>query len=82
MVSSLIFICKHNASCIQPFNLTHYRLSNWFNATTNIERQAKVEAWIREHYPEVWTEIEKVGYWVTMEGFGYRQYNINRNLDP
>ncbi|KAF2008524.1 hypothetical protein BU24DRAFT_456296 [Aaosphaeria arxii CBS 175.79] len=64
------------------FRPDFYVLSNWFNATTNIERQGKVEAWIKEYYPEVWTELEKVGYTVTMDGFGYRQYNINRDLDP
>ncbi|KAF2876615.1 complex I intermediate-associated protein-like protein 84 [Massariosphaeria phaeospora] len=57
-------------------------LGNWFNTTTNIERQLKVEAWIREQHPAVWSELEALGHWVTMDGFGYRQYNINRDLDP
>jgi peptidoglycan/xylan/chitin deacetylase (PgdA/CDA1 family) len=50
--------------------------------TTNIERQVHVEAWIKQRYPEVWQEMEALGHWVTMDGFGYRQYNINRDLDP
>lgn len=58
------------------------RLGNWFNTTTNIERQSKVEEWIKQHYPAVWTELEALGYWVTMDGFGYRQYNISRDLEP
>jgi hypothetical protein len=41
-----------------------------------------VEEWIKKRYPEVWAEMEALGYWVTMDGFGYRQYNINRDLDP
>ncbi|KAF2703185.1 hypothetical protein K504DRAFT_393111 [Pleomassaria siparia CBS 279.74] len=59
-----------------------FMLGNWFNATSSIERQARVETWIKEHYPAVWTEIEALGHWVVMDGFGYRQYNINRDLDP
>ncbi|KAI4633685.1 uncharacterized protein J4E87_000849 [Alternaria ethzedia] len=57
-------------------------LGSWFNCTANIERQTRVEAWIKQHYPKVWAEMEALGHWVTMDGFGYRQYNINRDLDP
>lgn len=59
-----------------------YSLSNWYNTTTNIEKQGQVEAWIKERYPHVWKEMEALGHWVTMDGFGYKQYNINRDLDP
>jgi peptidoglycan/xylan/chitin deacetylase (PgdA/CDA1 family) len=41
-----------------------------------------IEAWIKERYPSVWTEIEALGHWVTMDGFGYRQYSLNRDLEP
>lgn len=64
------------------FQPDFFILSNWFNTTTNIERQKTVEAWIRERYPDVWTEFEKVGFWTTMDGFGYRQLNIKRDLEP
>lgn len=57
-------------------------LGGWFNCTANIERQRRVEEWIKMRYPEVWAEMEALGHWVTMDGFGYRQYNINRDLDP
>ena len=57
-------------------------LGGWFNCTANIERQRRVEEWIKKRYPEVWAEMEALGNWVTMDGFGYRQYNINRDLDP
>ncbi|PSN64206.1 hypothetical protein BS50DRAFT_575653 [Corynespora cassiicola Philippines] len=57
-------------------------LGNWFNTTAHIDRQRKVEAWIRERYPAVWSELEALGHEVTMDGFGYRQFNINRDLDP
>jgi hypothetical protein len=57
-------------------------LGSWFNCTANIERQTRVEAWIKQRYPQVWAEMEALGHWVTMDGFGYRQYNINRDLDP
>ncbi|KAF2134812.1 hypothetical protein P153DRAFT_362544 [Dothidotthia symphoricarpi CBS 119687] len=57
-------------------------LGSWFNTTTNIERQGQVEEWIKQRYPDVWKEMDALGHWVTMDGFGYRQYNINRNLDP
>ncbi|KAF2269142.1 hypothetical protein CC78DRAFT_487452 [Lojkania enalia] len=59
-----------------------YVLGNWFNATANSETQDKIEAWIRKHYPVVWDELEALGHWVTFDGFGYRQYYINRDLDP
>jgi len=57
-------------------------LGNWFNMTANSEKQVHVEAWIKQRYPKVWEEMEALGHWVTMDGFGYRQYNINRDLDP
>ncbi|KAF2730772.1 hypothetical protein EJ04DRAFT_444386 [Polyplosphaeria fusca] len=57
-------------------------LGNWFNATTNSDRQKNVEAWIKRHYPTVWVDLEGLGHTVTMDGFGYRLYNINRDLDP
>ncbi|CAO2654295.1 Nn.00g110280.m01.CDS01 [Neocucurbitaria sp. VM-36] len=57
-------------------------LGSWFNMTASIEKQTHVEEWIKQRYPEVWKEMEALGYWVTMDGFGYRQYNINRDLDP
>jgi hypothetical protein len=50
--------------------------------TASSERQTRVEAWIKQHYPQVWKEFEALGHWVTMDGFGYRQYNLNRDLDP
>jgi|TARA_R110002003_G_scaffold243_3_gene17365 hypothetical protein len=50
--------------------------------TVNSERQDQVEAWIKERYPSVWTEIEALGHGVTMGGFGYRQYYLNRDLEP
>ncbi|EFQ89027.1 hypothetical protein PTT_14835 [Pyrenophora teres f. teres 0-1] len=57
-------------------------LGSWFNCTANSNKQEDVEAWIRQRYPEVWSQMEALGHWVTMDGFGYRQYNINRDLDP
>lgn len=57
-------------------------LGNWFNMTANSNRQNQVEAWIKQHHPKVWEEFEALGHWVTMEGFGYRQYNLNRDLEP
>ncbi|KAH6522107.1 hypothetical protein HBI81_146710 [Parastagonospora nodorum] len=57
-------------------------LGNWFNCTANIERQARVEKWIKERYPDIWRELEALGHWVTMDGFGHRQFNINRDLEP
>ncbi len=50
--------------------------------TANSEKQTHVEAWIKEHYPNVWSEMEALGYYKTQDGFGYRQYYINRDLDP
>lgn len=57
-------------------------LGSWFNMTASNAKQALVEEWIKERYPEVWQEMEALGHWVTLDGFGYRQYNINRDLDP
>lgn len=59
-----------------------YRLSNWYNTTINMHKQSKVEAWIQERYPEVWKRMEEVGHWVAMDGFGYKQLNIERHLEP
>jgi hypothetical protein len=67
---------------MSPLQLTNISLSNWFNMTASRERQARIEVWIKERYPEVWKEMEALGYWITMEGHGYRQYNINRDLEP
>lgn len=64
------------------FEVDLYMLANWFNATHHIANQAKVEAWIREHYPEIWAQMEELGHEVTMDGFGYRQLNYNRDLEP
>jgi hypothetical protein len=57
-------------------------LGNWFNSTASSERQAHIEAWIKQRYPEVWKEFEALGHWVTYDGFGFRQYNLNRDLEP
>ncbi|KAF5852459.1 hypothetical protein GGP41_007920 [Bipolaris sorokiniana] len=64
------------------FKLDLQILGSWFNCTANSEKQTRVEAWIKKRYPQIWDELEALGHWVTMDGFGYRQYNINRNLDP
>ncbi|OSS44330.1 hypothetical protein B5807_11079 [Epicoccum nigrum] len=57
-------------------------LSNWYNTTINMHKQSKVEAWIRERYPAVWAQMEAVGHWVAMDGFGYKQLHIERHLEP
>ncbi|PVH94234.1 complex I intermediate-associated protein-like protein 84 [Periconia macrospinosa] len=59
-----------------------YILGHMFNATANIDRQAKLEEWIKKNYPSVWTKLEELGHTVTMDGFGYRQFNFNRDLEP
>lgn len=50
--------------------------------TASSERQKHVETWIKERYPQVWSELEALGHYRTMDGFGYRQFNLNRDLDP
>jgi peptidoglycan/xylan/chitin deacetylase (PgdA/CDA1 family) len=62
--------------------LTLSSLGSWFNSTASNDRQERIEAWIKERYPEIWKELEALGHWVTMDGFGWRQYNINRDLEP
>ncbi|KAL6707584.1 hypothetical protein ACN47E_003933 [Coniothyrium glycines] len=57
-------------------------LGNWFNMTEDSERQEEVEAWIKQRYPKVWEEFSALEMWVTMDGFGYRQYDLNRDLEP
>ncbi|KAF2445448.1 complex I intermediate-associated protein-like protein 84 [Karstenula rhodostoma CBS 690.94] len=59
-----------------------YILGNWFQCTANIDRQEKVEEWIKARYPAVWKQLEALGSYRTMDGFGYRQFNFNRDLDP
>jgi hypothetical protein len=53
-----------------------------FNATININKQARIEKFIKEHYAAVWPELEALGVLITHDGFGYRQYNLNRDVDP
>ncbi|KAI8939073.1 hypothetical protein NX059_004912 [Plenodomus lindquistii] len=57
-------------------------LGNWYNLTPSNEKQKHVEAWIKKRFPEVWQEMEALGYWITFDGFGYRQYNITREFEP
>ncbi|RAR10016.1 complex i intermediate-associated protein mitochondrial precursor [Stemphylium lycopersici] len=64
------------------FTLDLHILGSWFNCTANSEKQTHVEAWIKQRYPLIWGQMEALGHWVTMEGFGYRQYKINRDLNP
>ncbi|KAF2007712.1 hypothetical protein P154DRAFT_452853 [Amniculicola lignicola CBS 123094] len=61
-----------------------YILSNWFNATRNLEDQENVEAWIREYYPEVWVKLTELGHVVAEDEYGvsYKQFKIDRQLDP
>lgn len=58
------------------------RLGNWFQCTASIDRQEKVEEWIKARYPAVWTQLEALGHYRTMDGFGYRQFNFSRDIDP
>ncbi|KAL5407642.1 hypothetical protein PMIN03_007014 [Paraphaeosphaeria minitans] len=64
------------------FTPDFYILGNWFQSTASIDRQEKVEAWIKARYPAVWKQLEALGSYRTMDGFGYRQFNFNRDLDP
>lgn len=57
-------------------------LGTLFNATININKQARIEKFIKEHYAAVWPELEALGVQITHDGFGYRQYNLNRDVDP
>lgn len=59
-----------------------HSLGNWFQCTANIDRQEKVEEWIKKHYPAVWAQLEALGQYRTLEGFGHRQFNFNRDIDP
>lgn len=58
------------------------RLGTLFNATININKQARIEKFIKEYYAAVWPELEALGVLITHDGFGYRQYNLNRDVDP
>ncbi|OAG11452.1 complex I intermediate-associated protein-like protein 84 [Paraphaeosphaeria sporulosa] len=64
------------------FTPDFYILGNWFQCTANIDRQEKVEEWIKARYPAVWKQLEALGSYRTMDGFGYRQFNFNRDLEP
>lgn len=58
------------------------RIANWYNATENIERQDEIEAWCKENCPDVWGQLEALGHTTTMQGFGHKQFNYNRDLKP
>ncbi|CAI6335018.1 unnamed protein product [Periconia digitata] len=59
-----------------------YILGHLFNATTHIDRQARLEEWIKKNYPSVWPKLEALGHTVTMDGFGFRQLHFSRDLEP
>lgn len=49
---------------------------------TNTENQRKAEKWMQERYPAVLEDLEKLGHYRTMEGFGHKQFNFDRSLEP
>lgn len=57
------------------------RLGTIFNATTGYSKQEEVEQWIREAYPSIWEELEKIGVKTSQET-GLRRFNIDRPLTP
>jgi hypothetical protein len=38
-----------------------YRLGTFYNAAPGENRKDEVEEWVKERYPEIWAELEKVG---------------------
>lgn len=57
-------------------------LGTLFNATINLNKQTRIENFIKKHYPAIWPELEALGVHITHDGFGYRQYHLNRDVEP
>ncbi|KAJ9648762.1 hypothetical protein H2201_005020 [Coniosporium apollinis] len=58
-----------------------FTLGTVFNATTGYSKQEEVEKWIKESYPSIWEELEKIGVKTSQET-GLRRFNIDRPLTP
>lgn len=57
-------------------------LGTMYNATLSFDKQDLLEEFIKQKFPDVWTELEAIGSTSTMDGFGYKQFNINRDVNP
>ncbi|KAF2495207.1 hypothetical protein BU16DRAFT_509871 [Lophium mytilinum] len=56
-------------------------LGSFFNATRNDFVQERIAAFIKDNYPDIWPRLEALGSFITHEGFGYKQFKLNRDVD-
>jgi hypothetical protein len=65
---------RHSLRLLLTFN----RLGTFYNAMPGQNRRDIIEDWAREHYPQLWEQLEKVGQRTTDEDF--RLFNIVRDV--
>ncbi|KAF2807847.1 uncharacterized protein BDZ99DRAFT_67183 [Mytilinidion resinicola] len=56
-------------------------LGSFYNATRNDFVQERIEAFIKDNYPDIWPRLEALGSFITDEGFGYKQFKLNRDVN-
>jgi hypothetical protein len=54
------------------------RIGTFYNALPGQNRKDLVEEWAKDHYPDVWSELEKLGQRTMKEG--HRLFNM-KTLD-
>jgi hypothetical protein len=55
-----------------------YRFGTIYNVAPGQNRKDEIEEWASVRYPELWSQLEKVGRRTTEEGF--RLFNIVREV--
>lgn len=43
--------------------------------------QERIEAFIKDNFSDIWLQLEALGSFVTDEGFGHKQFKLNRDVD-
>lgn len=51
-----------------------------FNATYSKSKQAELEKWMKEKYPDVWTKLEELGSEPTQ--YQTKQFKVKVELEP
>ncbi len=65
--------------CLHLTNVQN-SLGTFFNAAVLSGKQEEVEQWVQQQYPNVWTELEKVGIVTTEEGL--KRAKIDTKVRP
>ena len=52
------------------------RIGSFYNALPGQNRKDIIEEWAKDHYPDIWTELEKLGQRTMKEG--HRMFNMKQ----